>query len=58
MGEDELPVTVGDMATTRIPGEFSLVYLVHNTIGNLRTQAEQAPASATPPTTSRPAAGS
>lgn len=37
----DLPVTVGDMATTRVPGEFSLVYLVWNTIGNLRTQAEQ-----------------
>ena len=41
VGEDELPVTVGDMATTRVPGAFSLVYLVYNTIGNLRTQAEQ-----------------
>lgn len=36
-----LPVVVGDMATTRVPGEFSLVYLVFNTIGNLRTQDEQ-----------------
>jgi SAM-dependent methyltransferase len=41
VGEDELPVVVGDMATTRVPGEFSLVYLVWNTIGNLRTQDEQ-----------------
>ena len=41
VGEDRLPVTVGDMATTRVAGEFSLVYLVYNTIGNLRTQAEQ-----------------
>ncbi|MGZ4437576.1 MAG: class I SAM-dependent DNA methyltransferase [Nocardioides sp.] len=39
--ETALPVTVGDMATTRVPGEFSLVYLVWNTIGNLRTQQEQ-----------------
>lgn len=38
---DELPVVVGDMATTRVPGEFTLVLLVFNTIGNLRTQAEQ-----------------
>ncbi|MEI2776105.1 MAG: class I SAM-dependent methyltransferase [Tetrasphaera sp.] len=38
---DELPVTIGDMATTRVEGEFALVYLVFNTIGNLRTQAEQ-----------------
>lgn len=36
-----LPVVVGDMATTVVPGRFSLVYLVWNTIGNLRTQAEQ-----------------
>ena len=40
-GEDAIPVVVGDMATTRVPGEFALVYLVFNTIGNLRTQREQ-----------------
>src|ERR1700761_6938522 len=39
--EDAVPVVHGDMATTRVPGEFSLVYLVYNTIGNLLTQAEQ-----------------
>ena len=39
--EDALPVVVGDMATTRVPGTFSLVYLVWNTVGNLRTQDEQ-----------------
>ena len=39
--ERSLPVVVGDMATTRVPGEFSLVYLVFNTLGNLRTQEEQ-----------------
>jgi SAM-dependent methyltransferase len=39
--EAELPVVVGDMATTRAPGEFTLVYLVWNSIGNLRTQEEQ-----------------
>ncbi len=39
--EASLPVVVGDMATTRVPGEFSLVYLVWNTISNLRTQREQ-----------------
>ncbi len=37
----ELPVVVGDMATTTVPGEFALVYLVWNSIGNLRTQDEQ-----------------
>jgi SAM-dependent methyltransferase len=39
--ESTVPVVVGDMATTRVPGDFALVYLVFNTIGNLRTQAEQ-----------------
>jgi SAM-dependent methyltransferase len=37
----DIPVTVGDMATTVVPGEFSLVYLVWNSLGNLRTQDEQ-----------------
>ena len=36
-----IPVVVGDMATARMPGEFALVYLVFNTVGNLRTQPEQ-----------------
>jgi methyltransferase family protein len=34
-------VVVGDMATTRVDGEFSLVYLVFNTIFNLTTQDGQ-----------------
>ncbi len=37
----EIPVTVGDMATARVQGGFSLVYLAFNTLGNLRTQDEQ-----------------
>ncbi|MFC0006343.1 class I SAM-dependent DNA methyltransferase [Micromonospora siamensis] len=37
----EVPVAVGDMATTVVPGRFSLVYVVWNSIGNLRTQDEQ-----------------
>lgn len=41
VGADTLPVVVGDMATARVSGEFALVYLVFNTIGNLRTQEEQ-----------------
>lgn len=41
VSQQELPVTIGDMAATRVDGEFSLVFLVFNTIGNLRTQAEQ-----------------
>lgn len=36
-----LPVVAGDMATATAPGEFSLVYLVFNTISNLLTQDEQ-----------------
>jgi SAM-dependent methyltransferase len=38
---EELPIVVGDMATVRVPGEFALVYLVWNSISNLRTQDEQ-----------------
>lgn len=34
-------VEIGDMATTRVAGEFTLVYLIFNTIANLLTQAEQ-----------------
>jgi SAM-dependent methyltransferase len=39
--ETALPVVLGDMATARAPGQYSLVYLVFNTISNLLTQAEQ-----------------
>ncbi|MFD7535096.1 class I SAM-dependent DNA methyltransferase [Streptomyces sp. NPDC059819] len=39
--EDTLPVAIGDMATTVVPGEFALVYLVYNTLSNLLTQEEQ-----------------
>nr|WP_206537739.1 class I SAM-dependent methyltransferase [Ilumatobacter nonamiensis] len=40
-GEGRIPVAVGDMATTRVAGEFALVYLVYNTIQNLLEQDEQ-----------------
>jgi SAM-dependent methyltransferase len=40
-GGDQLDVTVGDFARTRVDGSFSLVYLVANTIMNLTTQDEQ-----------------
>ena len=33
-----VPVVLGDMATTRVPGEYAVVYLAFNTIGNLCTQ--------------------
>ncbi len=40
-GGDAIPVTIGDMSTTRVEGRFRLVYLVFNTIGNLTTQDAQ-----------------
>ena len=40
-GGDAIAVTIGDIATTRVDGAFSLVYLVFNTIGNLETQDRQ-----------------
>lgn len=39
--EATIPVVAGDMATATAPGEYTLVYLVFNTISNLLTQAEQ-----------------
>ena len=40
-GADDVPVAVGDMKNTRVPGRFGLVYLVANTIMNVTTQEEQ-----------------
>jgi SAM-dependent methyltransferase len=40
-GADAVPVTVGDMTTTRVPGSFTLVYLVWNAIMNVTTQDGQ-----------------
>lgn len=40
-GGDEIGVTIGDFATTRVEGTFSLAYLVFNTIGNLTSQDDQ-----------------
>jgi hypothetical protein len=40
-GGDEISVTIGDFATTRVGEGFSLAYLVFNTIGNLTTQDAQ-----------------
>jgi SAM-dependent methyltransferase len=39
--ETALQVIAGDMTTTRAPGDYTLVYLVYNTISNLLTQSEQ-----------------
>ncbi|HKD95735.1 MAG TPA: class I SAM-dependent methyltransferase [Gaiellaceae bacterium] len=38
---DELPVAIGDMAETTVDGTFSLVYILFNSIFNLRTQDAQ-----------------
>jgi SAM-dependent methyltransferase len=40
-GGDTIGVTIGDFATTRVEGTFSLAYLVFNTIMNLTTQEAQ-----------------
>jgi SAM-dependent methyltransferase len=40
-GGDAIGVTIGDFATTRVGGTFSVAYLVFNTIMNLTTQAAQ-----------------
>jgi SAM-dependent methyltransferase len=41
-GAEAIEVTIGDFATTRVDGAFSLAYLVFNTINNLTSQEEQA----------------
>jgi SAM-dependent methyltransferase len=38
---DEIPVAIGDYATTRVDGTFSLVYIVFNSINNQTTQDAQ-----------------
>jgi SAM-dependent methyltransferase len=40
-GGEDIPVTIGDFATTRVGKGFSLAYVVFNTIGNLTTQDAQ-----------------
>jgi len=40
-GGDAIPVVLGDYATTRVDGTFTLVYLVFNTINNQTTQEGQ-----------------
>ena len=40
-GSEAVPVSTGDMTTTRVDGTFSLVYLVANSIMNVTTQDEQ-----------------
>jgi hypothetical protein len=38
---DAIPAVVGDMASSRMPGSFTLVYVVYNSISNLLTQESQ-----------------
>jgi SAM-dependent methyltransferase len=40
-GGEDIGVTIGDFATTKVDGTFSVAYLVFNTIMNLTTQAAQ-----------------
>jgi SAM-dependent methyltransferase len=40
-GGEEIPVAIGDYATTRVDGTFSLVYIVFNSINNQTTQDAQ-----------------
>ena len=40
-GAEQIGVTIGDFATARVDGTFSVAYLVANTIMNLTTQDEQ-----------------
>jgi len=40
-GAAEIGVTIGDFATTRVAGTFTLAFLLRNTIMNLTTQDEQ-----------------
>ena len=40
-GGIEIPVTIGDFAAVPVEGEFSLIFVVYNTIYNLLTQDDQ-----------------
>ena len=40
-GGEAIGVTIGDMATTRVDGTFTVAYLVFNTINNLTSQEAQ-----------------
>src|SRR5215210_7075437 len=40
-GSEAIGVTIGNFATTRVDGTFTVAYLVFNTIANLTTQAQQ-----------------
>ena len=40
-GAERIDVTIGDFATTKVDGTFSLAYVVFNTLANLTTKAAQ-----------------
>lgn len=40
-GAEAIDVTIGDMASIKVDGTFTLAYLVYNTIANLTSQDEQ-----------------
>jgi SAM-dependent methyltransferase len=40
-GGENIPVTIGDFATTKVDGRFALAYVVFNSIMNLKTQDAQ-----------------
>jgi predicted RNA methylase len=40
-GGDAIDVVIGDFSATRVAGDYALVYLIFNTIFNLKTQHEQ-----------------
>ncbi|HEX2433234.1 MAG TPA: class I SAM-dependent methyltransferase [Gaiellaceae bacterium] len=40
-GAEDIEVTIGDFARTRVEGTFTVAYLVFNTINNLTTQGQQ-----------------
>jgi hypothetical protein len=40
-GAERIEVAIGDFATVRVDGTFTVAYLVFNTIGNLTTQEQQ-----------------
>ena len=40
-GGEDIPVAIGDFATTKVKGTFALAYVVFNTINNLTTQDAQ-----------------
>ena len=57
-GAEAIGVTIGDFATTVVPGTFRLAYLVYNTIENLTSQDDQVACFVNVGRTSSPAAAS